>query len=102
MLSKTFFAAIFCMLMAVSSLQSQEFYGPCIACPEQGGRCSPCGIAYQEGVSTSMLLTTVLIGSAAVAVVAIALVNTPCKKRHHHHHGHGHGRHSNHRNHCGH
>lgn len=52
------------------------------------------GIAYEEGYTTTQIATTVVIGIAFVAVVAILLATTPqCHRcKHHHHKDHHHRR----------
>ncbi len=62
---------------------------PCSTCPPPPPPMqqikSPFGIAYEESCYAPKLVATLLIGTTAVAIVAIALWNTPCHSHHHHH-----------------
>lgn len=86
---KTLTLLLSMIIFTASSIQAQNVCcdDDCVLGPYGcNSECSSCGIAYEDTVSTSMLLTTMLVGVAAVTVIAIALVNTP-KNIHNHNHG---------------
>lgn len=98
MLQKVFLAAMISCILPISNLQSEQLYEGCIELPGMPTEPGCCGIAYEQGVSTSMLVATVLIGTIGLAVIAVALWNTGNCNHHNHCHN-RHDRHDHHNNH---
>lgn len=96
---KAFSTALTCLLMTSFSLQAQQFLDPCDESENMARVYNPYGVAYEDGYSTSQLVVTTIIGTAAVALVVGLLWNSNNNG-----HGHGHGKHSHNRNsnHCSH
>jgi hypothetical protein len=80
------------LLLAVSLFVNNSTLnaeGCCYYAPTRDPRLSDArGVAYLESLSTVKLCTTILVGSAAVVLIAIALKDTSCNGSHGHHHGH--------------
>lgn len=88
MFTKTVTSIFLTLLLVMAQLEADSCYyddGCFDGLSQEIGRQGCCGLAYEESIYTPKLIATFVIGTIAVTLIAVALVNTPANHGHHCH-----------------